>query len=163
MFKQDTHPSATKGFTLIEVLTVASLIVVLGAIGLMNLAGRRSKVEVETTSQKMVALLREAQSNSMSQSSSTAWGVRFWNATATAPFFVMFGGGSYSLAGENGRYRLPERVFYASSTLAVGATKDVVFSQITGLPNASATVSIVNVGGKISSTISVSATGLVSF
>ncbi len=149
--------------TLIEILIVIALMVALSAVGLINLLGRRGKTEVDSTARQMVGLLRQAQSYSMSQSSSTSWGVRFWNSTSTAPFYAMFAGSEYSAAGEAGRYRLPERVFYVTSTLASGATKDIVFSQITGAPSASTTIGITSGGSQISSTISISFSGLISF
>ena len=163
MARKNARNHYRTGLTLIEILIVTALIAIFAGFGLISLLGRRSKTEVESTARQIVGLLREAQSHSMSQSSSTGWGVRFSNATDTVPFYAMFAGSSYAPSGETGHYRLPERVFYVTSTIASGAVKDVSFSQITGAPSTSTTVGIVGFGGTISSTISISSSGLINF
>ncbi len=152
-----------KGTTIIELVLVIGLVAILGVIFLVNLQGRKGKTELTTTAQQVAALLREAQSRSMTQSSSTAWGVHFENSTGTSPFYALFAT-SYSTSSRRGYYRLPPTVNYATSSLASGASKEISFTQITGAASASTSVTIFSISDvSQSSTISVASSGAVSF
>ncbi len=153
-----------KGFSLIELVVVIGVGLILGAIFIPNLQGRRGLTELNITSRQMVALLREAQTKALLESSSTAWGVHFENST-TSPFYALFSG-TYSTTTISTRALLPLRIRYASSSLAVGQSREVLFAQRTGKPSTSSTVTIElknNIGSLTSSTISVSTAGAVSF
>ena len=153
----------TSGITIIELVLVIGLVAILGTIFLVNLQGRKSQTELTTTAQQMAALLREAQSRSVAQSSSTIWGVHFENSTSTTPFYALFAG-TYSVSSHAGYYRLPSTVGYATSSIASGASKEITFTQITGTASASTSVSIFSVADiNQSSTISVASSGAVSF
>lgn len=153
-----------RGATLIELIVVVLIAAVLGVVAVTNLVGRKSGTEVEATARQVATLLREAQSRSMAQASSTTWGVHFEHSTSTAPFYALFYSGAYSASTRTGYYRLPAGVGYDAATLAVGATRDVVFSQITGAAAPSTSVKIYSIGKpSTSSTIQVATSGAVSF
>ncbi len=151
-----------RGFTIIEMLLVIAITVIMSVIALTNLSGRRSQTDLQDTAKEMVALLREAQSRSVSQSSSTSWGVHFEN-LATTSFFALFHG-SYSVANRVNYAPLPVSVGYVTSTLNIGSTTEVTFAELSGLASASTTVSIQSVSQKSNTvTITVATSGLVSF
>lgn len=129
------------GFTLIEMMIVVGIIVVIGAVIGISLVGRRATTELTSTTQEMVALLREAQSDSMAQSQGASWGVHFANTTNTTPFFALFKT-SYSTSTTVGYYTLPATVQYATTSLAQGNTLDITFAQITGIPSATASITL---------------------
>lgn len=154
-----------RGFTLVEVVLVAAIITVLAIVIFPSLTSRRSYEDLNATTKKIMALLREAQSRSISQASSTSWGVHFENATTTSPFYALFSS-SYSTSTTVGYYRLPPKVTYAPS-LAQGSSTDVTFAQITGLPSASSTSIILQLspGGSVAanSIITVKSNGPITY
>ena len=90
--------------------------------------------------------------------------MHFSNATATAPFYALFTG-SYSASATVGYYPLPSTVAYQTSTLATGATLDVVFSPISGAASTSTSIGFYMPQENVafSSTISVASSGEVSY
>lgn len=155
--------SARKGFTLVEMAVVMAIMLIIGAAVVVNLAKRRVDTDLVATAQQIATTLRQAQSDAMAQEGNLQWGVRFVNATTTRPYYALFKG-SFA-TGTVGRYALPSTVAYQAATLASGATVDVIFSQISGVPSAPATIGLYmpNENAAYSSTISVSAVGQVSY
>jgi len=152
-----------KGFTLAEMLIVIAITVILAVVGLINLNSRKSPTELSNATKQIGALLRQAQSDSMANAQAVPWGVHFANATNTSPFYALFRT-SYSTATTQGYYRLPPTVTYITSTLASGATLDVLFTQISGAASVSTTIGIYTLGqSSKSSTIAVSSIGTVTY
>jgi hypothetical protein len=133
-------------------------------VALSTLYGRRNRAELDAATAQIVALLREAQSRSVVQVSSTNWGVHFENGAATTPFYALFAGPVYATATRAGYYRLPPHVVYVSSTVPVGSAKDITFVQLSGVASASTSVGLYLVGGSAaSSTIRVASSGAVGY
>lgn len=157
-------PTRRRGTTLVEMLIVMGLVTAFALIGFVNLFGKRGQNDLNSTAQSIAALLREAESRSMVQTSSTSWGVHFENSTSTAPFYSLFASSTYSTSTAQGYYRLPGTVGYVASTLASGASLEITFAQLSGLASASTSIGIylTNNPGN-SSTISVASSGAVSY
>jgi prepilin-type N-terminal cleavage/methylation domain-containing protein len=152
-----------RGFTAIELVLVLGIIVILSTVSFVALSGRKNKTELTNIAKQMASLLREAQSRAVSQSNSTAWGVRFKNSTSTA-FYALFRGSSYSTSTEQGHYALPTDMAYATATIPVGSSTDIIFSQISGAVSTSTSVKIYLIFQPgSSSTISVSTAGAISY
>ncbi|HEY5220977.1 MAG TPA: type II secretion system protein [Candidatus Paceibacterota bacterium] len=154
-----------KGFTLIELLIVLTIVIVTGAVVFSNLGTRKVETDLIVTDQQIGSLLRQAQVDSMDQESDVAWGVHFSNATNTAPFYALFQT-SYSTATVvGGLYRLPSTVAFTTSTLARGATLDVIFSSVSGLSSVSTSIGLYmpKENTAFSSTISIASSGSVSY
>jgi type II secretory pathway pseudopilin PulG len=154
-----------RGFTLVELIVVIGIIIATSVVVLMSLFGRRSDADLIATSQQAATLLREAQSDAVAQEGDVAWGVYFSNATASAPFYALFSGGSYAMTTTVDNYPLPPTVAYQTSTLASGATTSIIFSPITGSASASTTIGFYMPKGSaaFSSTISVASSGEVNY
>lgn len=151
------------GFSTIELLIVIGIIGILAIVSLPNLVGRRSRVELDNTARQIAASLREAQSRSLAQESATSWGVHFENSTTTSPFYALFKG-SYSSSTRVNYSRLPSSLGYATSSIPLGAAKEVTFSQISGLASAATSTTIyLLTDATQSSTISVASSGAVSY
>lgn len=163
LFSRFYFLDSREGTTLVELLVVIGLIAAFALVALFNLFGRKGQTDLDNTAQSIAALLREAQSRSMVQASSTGWGVHFENSTSTAPFYSLFAS-SYGTSTALGYYRLPGAVAYVTSTLASGASLEITFAQLTGFASASASVGIylANNPGS-SSTITVASSGAVSY
>ena len=152
-----------RGFSMIEIVVVVAIIVVLGVVGILSLGTRKGTTNLQDATKQIAAVLREAQNNSMSQSMGVAWGVRFANVTAPGPFFALFSS-SYSASNTAGYYRMTDMVAYATSSLPVGSTTDIIFNQVSGSLAATRTISLYLPGQPDqSSTITVAPTGAVSF
>jgi type II secretory pathway pseudopilin PulG len=158
-----------KGFTLVELLVVLGMMIVLGAVVFANLSGKKNNADLTATTQEAGTLLRQAQSDAAFQENNTqandvAWGVHFANATATKPFYALFAG-SYTASTTVGYYVLPSTVAYQTSTLAVGATLDVLFSPITGISSVSTSIGFYmpKENTALSSTISIASSGAVNY
>ncbi len=139
-----------KGFTLVEVMIVMSIVAVVGLISGLNLVGKKSTSDLMSTTQKMGALLREAQSDAATQSQGAQWGVHFDNTNPASPYFALFYTTTTYASGTlfGGQYPLPGNLCYMSSTISQGSTMDVIFNQISGVPSSgtSSTISL-QVGG----------------
>ncbi len=152
-----------RGFTLVELLVVVAISVIIGVVVILNVSQRRVDADIVAATQQIATTLRQAQSDSMAQEDGSSWGVHFANNTSTAPFYALFKG-SYA-TGTVDQYSLPSTVAYQTSTLAPGATLDVIFSQISGsaTPSTSIGLYMPNENSAFSSTIYVASTGAVSY
>ena len=151
-----------RGFTLIEVLIVAAIIVILSIMAFAELGGQKNTNDLSSAVSQAQALLSEAQNRSVSQENNVPWGVHFSNPTNTAPFYAIFFS-AYGPSTTQGYYRLPSDVAYATATLPAGQSVDVLFNEISGIPVATATIGFVSLSqSSLSSTISVSSAGVIS-
>jgi type II secretory pathway pseudopilin PulG len=152
------------GFTLIEIIITLGVFIVLSGIVLVNITGQKSLTDITNTSAQIVATLRQAQSDSMAQKNGVSWGVHFSNATNTTPFYALFTT-SYSPTTTVGYYPLPASVAYNTSSLASGATLDILFSQLSGAASASTSILLYmpKQSTAVSSTISIGSSGVVSY
>lgn len=154
------------GFTLIEILVVVSVIAILSTIGLATLFGRRNRAGLESATSQIAATLREAQNRSVARENLASWGVHLDNGTSTAPFYALFYN-TYSTSTVLIRQIFSNFVGYATSSIASGASQEITFAQITGLPSASTSIILQLTGGGnaiiATSAISISSSGLISF
>ena len=146
---------------MVELLLVTGIVAVIALAALPSLLGRKGKSDLENTTQSIAALLREAQSRSVTQTSSAAWGVYFENSTTSPsrPFFALFHTSTSTVIR---RDVLPSTLEYATSNIAGGSSLQVAFDQLTGF--ASSSISLVvrlKNNRTVSSTISVAVSGLV--
>ena len=153
-----------RGFTLIELIVVMGILIAVAAVTVLNLSGRRSGTVLTTTTQQIVTLLRQAQSDSLAQEGDAVWGVHFANPAGSTPFYALFSG-SYGSGTAGGYYSLPSTVTYGTSTVPSGGTLDITFSPISGAASASTSIRLymANNTANLSSTISVASTGAVSY
>ena len=66
-----------KGFTLIELLIVMGIVAVLGGFAVLSLFGTRRAQDLQFDAERIVAVLRTAQENSILQEEESEWGVCF--------------------------------------------------------------------------------------
>lgn len=153
-----------KGYTLAETLVVMAVTVILAVVVIGSFVNQRNRSQISSTAATIAGLLREAQSRSVSQSSSTSWGVRFENSTTTSPFFALFAS-QYSSSSQVGHYPLPAWVGYVTSSIGAGSVAEVGFAQISGAASGSSSIAIYLLQGNptVSSTITISAAGSISY
>lgn len=159
---------SSHGFSLVELLVVIGVMAILSSVILVNVFNKSGRGSFNSTVQEIVSTLREAESRSVAQEGATAWGVHFENATGTSPFFALFKT-SYNSANTVGFHRLPTGVSYSSSSITQGSSLDVIFSQASGVPLATSSITLTLTAGSMSGTISTSttinitSTGLINF
>jgi hypothetical protein len=91
--------------------------------------------------------------------------VHFSNPSGTTSFYALFQT-SYSTATVvGGLYRLPPTVAFTTSTIASGATLDVIFSSLTGISSVSTSIGLYmpKQNTAFSSTISIASSGTVTY
>ncbi len=153
------------GFTLLELLIVVAIISIIVGVSLFSLSKYRNRGILDSTTRKISALLREAQSRSSAQESGTMWGVHFENSTNTPAFYALFSG-TYGTSTVVDRYALPSLVSYSTSSIAQGSFKEVSFAQGSGIPFLSSSITLfLSVGGTTiaSSAINISGSGLIGY
>ncbi len=151
-----------RGFSIIELLTVIAIIVILSVVMFLNLFNRRSTTDLNLTTEQLAGTLREAQSRSMGQVSSTAWSVHLDN--GSSPFFALYASSTYNTSSLAGRYALPLDLRFATTSVAEGATADVFFTEISGAASGSSSITLYLLSNpNTSTTINIDSTGAVSY
>lgn len=142
--------NTSRGFSLLELLIVMSIMVVLLAAGSGFYRGFGKNVELSSASQNIAADLRQMQSKAMIGDSGYKWGARFVKNASGSDYYLLF-----STDGTNSTTT-------ATTTLSSGITfldpasgsKDIIFSKITGTTTAATTTSITLEGMVATTTIS---------
>ncbi|MBI5147912.1 MAG: prepilin-type N-terminal cleavage/methylation domain-containing protein [Parcubacteria group bacterium] len=130
--------NSNRGFSLIELVVVMTIILVVGSFSVANYLNFRNRQRLDLTVREIGAVLRDAQGNAISQQFGDSWGVRFENPASEDDFYAMFVGASYVVASTTRRVSLPLPARFSDP--APGSAKNVIFSKATGLPSASTTI-----------------------
>lgn len=150
-----------RGVSMIELILVIGLVMIISSVSLINLVRRKSTAETSAVVANMAALLREAQSRSMSQASSTTWGVHFENGTSS--FYAIFPG-TYSTSSRESVYGLPTGIQFVTSTVAANSYIEIVFAQLSGAASGSSSVAVARATSPLaSSTITVNQSGAIAY
>ena len=149
---------AKSGFTLIEVLIVVGIGVLVLAVGSLYLVGYRNNRHVETQAQELVTLLQSAQEKSSGQENGSRWGVHVVNPSEGRGTYAIFEVDEDLLSAEPPydaapgtvleQLTLPENTTFALPVS--GEQTTVVFAKGTGLPVATATITIQSAGNELS-------------
>ncbi|MCP6719808.1 MAG: prepilin-type N-terminal cleavage/methylation domain-containing protein [Patescibacteria group bacterium] len=122
------------GFTLIEVLIVLGLLGLLFSIGLpISMDGYRSYVLTSET-KNLLSILRRARSLAAANDREISRGV-----SLESDRFVLFQGLSFA-----GRDPAFDEDYFRAPLIGVSGLDEIVFSQISGLPNVTTTIVLTN-------------------
>ena len=148
------------GFTIVELIITTAVVIVLASTGFLSILSYKNNQGVSSEAEKIVAALRGAQNNSLSQEAGNRWGVYFENTTSSGAFYVIFSGSAYSATTTYVKNVLPSNIKF--DLPARGASSSVVFAPITGLPNSALTVQITLISNPdVSRKIAVDANGVI--
>lgn len=151
-----------KGFTLIELLLAVGILAIVSVFGFINLFGYREAQDLDSTTREIVIILRNAQDRSISQESNNRFGVHFENPASGQGFYDLFSGTNYVSGVIISKFALRQDVQFSDP--AGGNSKDVIFSPVTGLPNASTTIIIsLKRDSSVSKTITVNSNGQIQY
>lgn len=128
-----------KGFTLLEILLVAAVLMILSALSFSTYVGYRTNVEAEEEIYKIRSILRNAQGKATTFEQNSQWGVRFSNPIAGDPIYELFQGSSYPGIIRETVFLSPRFIFIAP---AQGTVQDVIFEKRNGKSTNAGTITI---------------------
>ena len=156
-------PCRQSGFTILElVISIAIIALISAAVGMELIAFQRIAA-LDAAAKDIVSELRSVQNKALSgedgnsDGAGDSWGVRFSNGTDDT--YAEFHGSSFNSANVTGTTPLSSSVVFTNP--ASSATKDIVFTKITGT-STSATIILQTQDGSQSKTITV-ATSTISY
>jgi prepilin-type N-terminal cleavage/methylation domain-containing protein len=150
--------STQKGFTVLELLIVVSIMGLLAAIILAPFATFRNSKVLDTASEEALALLSEARGDTLSAKEGYQYGVHF-----EATQIVLYRGATYSSSDANNKVVLLDSAIEISSITLTGGGAEVLFDRLTGKTSQGGTVVIrVKSDTAKSRTITIFGTGIAS-
>ena len=128
-----------RGFTLIELLITIAITVAAATLGIINLVSHRQERDLVSTAQEIATVIRNAQDRSIAQEEGSRWGIYFNNPSGdNNDFYELFKGTSYATGTIVSKSVLRSNIQF--DTPSSNSSSTIIFSPITGLPNASTTV-----------------------
>lgn len=113
----------TRGFTLMEILVIVSIIVILSAIGVLQFMEMRDRAELTSTARTLVAHLEESKSRAVAGLYGDSHGIHI-----TSDAYTQFSGDTYDLDDETNQvHEISDGL-----TLDTSGDSDVIFARITG-------------------------------
>ena len=149
--------STLRGFSLLELLIVIAIISILAVAGAGSYRGFGKSVQLTSATQTIAADLRQTQAKSMVGESGLFWGVHF--VSGTNNYYQIFSTPTnYANASTSivSTTTLPLSITFSDPT--GGATRDIIFSKISGLTTATS-VSVVSEG--VTKTITITSIGTI--
>ena len=134
--------SKRTAFSLIELLVVVGIVAVIGIAVVVNLNAPKASADLLGTAKQMTSVLRQAQSQAMSDQQGNIWGVYFSNPSTGDSFYAIISSSTYSSATVVSQYDLPSDVGFVTSTLPQGSSLTVQFTSPSGASSASTSVAI---------------------
>ena len=124
-----------KGFTLLEMLLVVTLIIIIATFSFASLSSLNTAQALDKDVKGIVAIIDEARSNTLTSQNDSQYGVHFESEKV-----VLFRGTTYSASDSNNRDAGLSGVTTISTISLTGGASDIVFARLTGAANATGTV-----------------------
>ncbi|MBT9131015.1 MAG: hypothetical protein DDT41_01315 [candidate division WS2 bacterium] len=140
----------TKGFTLLEILLVITLVSIIIAIGAPVFQQAQTRNDLDVAVNITVQSLRRVQFLSQGVDGDTSWGLRI-----DVGEIIIFRGPSY--AGRNPDF---DEVFKISPTISFSGIQEFVFQKFTGKPQATGSVTFTSINNE-TRTISINEKGII--
>lgn len=150
-----------KGITFIEILLTMMILGMLAVIVAPSLLNYYRQSQLAHDNALIAATLRDAQSRAISQENGTSWGVYFVNQDVSSTYYYkLFYGSSYALGTVISTTYLSGIVAFGNPSSS--STKEIVFSQLTGLPAAANTTTIQFISNSsVQRGVSINSSGLI--
>lgn len=148
-----------QGFTFIELVVVVGVLLIILGISIPALRIFERGKSVEHTAESIIAVLQEAQQNSITRKNESTWGVSF-NAAANPNQYVLFEGSSFA-----SRNQSSDKIYTLSSSLEFSSlnmtNNETVFAKLTGFPQLVGDVGVREKGDTEETLVFVQANGVV--
>lgn len=144
-----------KGFTLIEFLIMAAIIILLGTFGVIAFSNYNKKYTLEYARTKIIAEINYARSQTLGSENRSSWGIRFESSR-----IIRFKGTAYNSGDpSNAEVLLPRDT--SINSINLGGSLDVVFDRLTGRTSNNGTITLGLISNpQASTTISIYASGI---
>ncbi|OHA84332.1 MAG: hypothetical protein A2937_01170 [Candidatus Yonathbacteria bacterium RIFCSPLOWO2_01_FULL_47_33b] len=153
------HASFQKGFTILELLMVISIIAVLAAIIMLSFTSFRNSSALQTTSENTISILNKARSNTIGSKDGYQYGVHFGTNDAT-----LFRGATFVVGDSSNEIYALDVAVQVSATSFTGGGSEVLFQKFTGKTDQYGTITLqVSSDPTKTVTISIEETGVVGF
>lgn len=144
------HVQKTKGFTLLEAVIVLSLVIIVSSLIFASFGALQDRQILDSEVAQVKSYIQKARMNSLNSKKGDAHGIFFGTSTIRTV--------EVSTSSLLYVYTLHNRVRLVQSTLG---TSTLVFARVSGLPNATGTLTYVySVGGKGKGTSTITINGL---
>jgi prepilin-type N-terminal cleavage/methylation domain-containing protein len=140
-----------KGFTLVEILIVFSIMAILATTTVGVYKSWQNRNVLSSAKQTVSQALREAQALASTGTNDSNWGVKLMSKN-----LVLFNGASYSERNINN-----DKIFDLPSNILIEGLDEVTFSKISGLPGKEINITITYDGAKVN--IGLNAQGVLSY
>jgi prepilin-type N-terminal cleavage/methylation domain-containing protein len=147
-----------KGFTIIEILIVVSIIAILASIFVGAFVTFRRSATLDRDTETVVENLRKARTQTLTSQDGAAYGIHFASTTVT-----LFTAPTYTLGlSTNQVYDLNTTDTVLALSLTGGGT-DVIFARLTGETSQNGTITLSSTSASTTRIITVYKTGLIEF
>jgi prepilin-type N-terminal cleavage/methylation domain-containing protein len=144
-----------RGFTLVEILVVLTILIIIGVFSYSTFRGIYQASARRIVAEEVADALREARNNTIGSKSDTVYGVRVATSSVTRFSGLLYTPGHAS----NTVYTFSGGVTATGTIVSQGT--NIVFALLTGTPSATGTILIQNGDRTSTTTISIGATGLI--
>ena len=150
--------SFIKGFTLVELMVVLSILALLTGIIFSTLVDTKNSQSLEKDTDTVVEILLQARSQTLSSHNASQYGVHF-----SSPNVTLFAGTSYSSSDpNNSNFKLSSSDTILTISLA-GGGNDVIFNRLSGETIQNGSIILSSVATSRTKTVTIYKTGLVEY
>jgi type IV fimbrial biogenesis protein FimT len=125
----------TRGFTLMEIVTAITIVLILLGIGIGTFYRQRSTSQIKPIADGIVAILEHAKADAVAGKNGSNFGVNFGSTT-----YTYFSGSSYNASDPNNLVNTISSQFVINDTIAGGSS--IIFARLSGTPSATGTITV---------------------
>jgi Tfp pilus assembly protein FimT len=145
--------SYSRGFSLVEVIIIITIMIVILAIAMSSFSNMRSRKQVEVVIDSINFKLEEAKTNAVSGKNGKSSGIYFSTTT-----YIYFNRDSYLPTDTSNSSTTMPNGLEISSSISDGS-KVILFSRLTGFPQATGTITVRSVNTHNTATVTVGTFG----
>lgn len=146
---------STKGFTIAEIIVAIAIMILVSSIGVVAFISSKNSANLNSYTDGIISSLEQARSNAVTGKGGSSYGLKFATSTLT---YTLFTGSTYSSSDVNNVVKQIGTGYTLNTNLTASSTT-IVFSRLTGVPNATGTVTLLQQSTSKSKVITVGSQG----